>query len=113
MIAKVITDQYFVLFTDLPVRILGKTYAKTEKQFLVSDDIILVCELSNANASVRWYKDGQLIDDSQRYCCEEQDVFRSLVVLNAGLEDSGEYSCYAGDDKMAFTITVRGKPADL
>ncbi|XP_032423837.1 obscurin-like protein 1 isoform X7 [Xiphophorus hellerii] len=98
---------------DLPVRILGKTDAKTEKQFLVSDDIILVCELSNANASVRWYKDGQLIDDSQRYCCEEQDVFRSLVVLNAGLEDSGEYSCYAGDDKMAFTITVREPPVQI
>uniref|UniRef100_M3ZYD9 Obscurin-like protein 1 n=1 Tax=Xiphophorus maculatus TaxID=8083 RepID=M3ZYD9_XIPMA len=97
----------FNVRVQLPVRILGKTDAKTEKQFLVSDDIILVCELSNANASVRWYKDGQLIDDSQRYCCEEQDVFRSLVVLNAGLEDSGEYSCYAGDDKMAFTITVR------
>ncbi|XP_043988664.1 obscurin-like protein 1 [Gambusia affinis] len=98
---------------DLPVRILGKTDAKTEKQFLVSDDIILVCELSNANASVRWYKDDQLIDDNQRYCCEEQDVFRSLVVLNAGLEDSGEYSCYAGDDKMAFTITVREPPVQI
>ncbi|XP_017158801.1 obscurin-like protein 1 isoform X15 [Poecilia reticulata] len=104
---------FSVRVQDLPVRILGKTDAKTEKQFLVSDDIILVCELSNANASVRWYKDGQLIDDSQRYCCEEQDVFRSLVVLNAGLEDSGEYSCYAGDDKMAFTITVREPPVQI
>ncbi|XP_014827494.1 PREDICTED: obscurin-like isoform X5 [Poecilia mexicana] len=104
---------FSVRVQDLPVRILGKTDAKTEKQFLVSDDIILVCELSNAKASVRWYKDGQLIDDSQRYCCEEQDVFRSLVVLNAGLEDSGEYSCYAGDDKMAFTITVREPPVQI
>ncbi|XP_054908733.1 obscurin-like protein 1 isoform X6 [Poeciliopsis prolifica] len=98
---------------DLPVRILGKTDAKTEKQFLVSDDIILVCELSNADASVRWHKDGQPIDGSQRFCCEEQGVFRSLVVLNAGLEDSGEYSCYAGDDKMAFTITVREPPVQI
>ncbi|KAM4731326.1 obscurin-like protein 1 [Anableps anableps] len=98
---------------ELPVKILGKTDAKTEKQFLVSDDIILVCELSNANASVRWYKDGQLIDDTRKYCCEEQDVFRSLVVLNAGLEDSGEYTCYAGDDKMAFNITVKELPVKI
>lgn len=95
-------------FSDLPVKILGKTDAKTEKQFLVSDDIILVCELSRSNASVSWYKNNQLIDETERYCSEEQGVFRSLVVLNAGLEDSGEYTCDAVDDKMVFYITVKG-----
>ncbi|XP_021180747.2 obscurin-like protein 1 isoform X15 [Fundulus heteroclitus] len=98
---------------ELPVKILGKTDAKAEKQFLASDDIILVCELSKANASVCWYKDGQLIDDTRRYCCEEQDVFRSLVVLNAALEDSGEYTCDAGDDKMSFNITVKEPPVQI
>ncbi|XP_045909528.1 obscurin [Micropterus dolomieu] len=98
---------------DLPVKILGKTAAKTEKQFLVSDDIILVCELSRSNASVSWYKDNQLIDDTERYCSEEQGVFRSLVVLNAGLEDSGEYTCDAVDDKMVFYITVKEPPVQI
>lgn len=98
----------FSSFSELPVKILGKTDAKTEKQFLVSDDIILVCELSRANASVSWYKDNKLIDDNEQYCIEEQGVFRSLVVLNAGFEDSGEYTCDAVDDKMVFYITVKG-----
>ena len=93
---------------ELPVKIMGKADANTEKQFLVSDDIILVCELSRSNASVSWYKDQQLIDDSERYCSEEQGTFRSLVVLNAGLEDSGEYTCDAVDDKIVFYITVKG-----
>lgn len=97
------------LFTELPVKIVGKTDAKTEKQFLVSDDIILVCELSRPNATAHWYKDNHLIDDTERYCCEEQGVFRSLVVLNAGVEDSGEYTCDVVDDKMAFYITVKGR----
>ncbi|KAI4805218.1 hypothetical protein KUCAC02_009844 [Chaenocephalus aceratus] len=48
-----------------------------------------------------------LVDDTERYCSEEQGVFRSLVVLNAGLEDSGEYTCDAVDDKMVFYITVK------
>lgn len=74
----------------------------------MSDDIILVCELSRSNVSVNWYKDNQLIDDTERYCSEEQGVFRSLVVLNAGLQDSGEYTCDAGDDTMLFYITVKG-----
>ncbi|XP_041663266.1 obscurin-like isoform X15 [Cheilinus undulatus] len=98
---------------ELPVKIVGKSDAKTEKQFLVSDDIILVCELSRSNASVSWYKDNQLIDDTERYCSEEQGVFRSLVVLNAGLEDSGEYTCDAKDDKMVFYITVKEPPVQI
>lgn len=98
----------FCVFSDLPVRILGKNDAKSEKQFLISDDIILVCELSRSNAPVRWYKDNRLIDDTEHYCSEEQGVFRSLVVLNAGLEDSGEYTCDAVDDKMIFHILVKG-----
>lgn len=105
---QVLKHDFSCSFSDLPVKILGKTAAKTEKQFLVSDDIILVCELSRSNASVSWYKDNQLIDDTERYCSEEQGVFRSLVVLNAGLEDSGEYTCDAVDDKMVFYITVKG-----
>ncbi|CAB1426647.1 unnamed protein product [Pleuronectes platessa] len=98
---------------ELPVKILGKTEAKTEKQFLVSDDVILVCELSRSNVSVSWFKDNQLIDDTERYCVEEQGVFRSLVVLNAGLQDSGEYACDAVDDKMLFYITVKEPPVQI
>ncbi|XP_053185183.1 obscurin-like protein 1 [Scomber japonicus] len=104
---------FHVKVQELPVKILGKPDAKTEKQFLVSDDIILVCELSRANASVSWYKDNQLIDDTERYCSEEQGVFRSLVVLNAGLEDSGEYTCDAVDDNMIFYITVKEPPVKI
>ncbi|XP_029385917.1 obscurin-like protein 1 [Echeneis naucrates] len=104
---------FHVNVQELPVKILGKTEAKTEKQFLVSDDIILVCELSRSNAAVNWFKDNQLIDDTERYCSEEQGVFRSLVVLNAGLQDSGEYTCDAGDDKMVFYITVKEPPVQI
>ncbi|KAG7240547.1 hypothetical protein INR49_026831 [Caranx melampygus] len=104
---------FHVIVQESPVKIIGKTDAKTEKQFLVSDDIILVCELSRSNVSVDWYKDNQLIDDTERYCSEEQGVFRSLVVLNAGLQDSGEYTCDAGDDKMVFYITVKEPPVQI
>ncbi|XP_056244887.1 obscurin-like isoform X2 [Seriola aureovittata] len=104
---------FHVNVQELPVKILGKSNAKTEKLFLVSDDIILVCELSRPSVSVNWYKDNQLIGDTERYCSEEQGVFRSLVVLNAGLQDSGEYTCDAGDDKMVFYITVKEPPVQI
>uniref|UniRef100_A0A668UB21 Obscurin-like protein 1 n=1 Tax=Oreochromis aureus TaxID=47969 RepID=A0A668UB21_OREAU len=92
---------------DFSVIVQGRLSLMPELCFWVSDDIILVCELSRANASVSWYKDNKLIDDNEQYCIEEQGVFRSLVVLNAGFEDSGEYTCDAVDDKMVFYITVK------
>ncbi|XP_040003801.1 obscurin-like protein 1 isoform X1 [Xiphias gladius] len=104
---------FHVKVQEPPVKILGKTDAKTEKHFLVSDDIILVCELSRSNVSVSWYKDNQLIDNTERYCSEEQGVFRSLVVLNAGPQDSGEYTCDAVDDKIVFYITVNEPPVQI
>ncbi|KAK7938649.1 hypothetical protein WMY93_001975 [Mugilogobius chulae] len=104
---------FTVTVREPPVRIVGKPEGRTEKTFCVSDDIILVCELSRANAAVTWSRDGRPLQDSERYCAEEQGVFRSLVVLNAELQDSGEYSCEAGDDSMLFYITVRDPPVQI
>ncbi|XP_024244486.1 obscurin-like protein 1 isoform X4 [Oncorhynchus tshawytscha] len=102
-----------VKIKETPVKILSKNDVNTQKQFFASDDIVLGCELSRANCMVVWYKDNKKIDDNERYCSEEQGVFRSLVVLNAEIEDSGEYTCDAGDDKMVFCITVKEPPVTI
>ncbi|XP_036814458.1 obscurin isoform X3 [Oncorhynchus mykiss] len=102
-----------VKIKETPVKILSKNNVNTQKQFFASDDIVLGCELSRANCMVVWYKDNKKIDDNERYCSEEQGVFRSLVVLNAEIDDSGEYTCDAGDDKMVFYITVKEPPVTI
>ncbi|KAM9483873.1 obscurin isoform 13-T17 [Salvelinus alpinus] len=102
-----------VKIKETPVKILGKNDVNTQKQFFASDDIVLGCELSRANCMVAWYKDKKKIDDNERCCSEEQGVFRSLVVLNAEIDDSGEYTCDAGDDKMVFSITVKEPPVTI
>nr|XP_029519351.1 obscurin-like protein 1 isoform X6 [Oncorhynchus nerka] len=102
-----------VKIKETPVKILSKNDVNTQKQFFASDDIVLGCELSRANCMVVWYKDNKKIDDNERYCSEEQGVFRSLVVLNAEIDDSGEYTCDAGDDKMVFSITVKEPPVTI
>ncbi|KAJ8012450.1 hypothetical protein DPEC_G00042890 [Dallia pectoralis] len=102
-----------VKIKEPPVQILGKNNANTENQFAISDDIVLVCELSRANGTVAWYKNNTKIADNERYCSEEQGVFRSLVVLNAEIEDSGDYTCDAGDDKMVFSIAVKEPPVTI
>lgn len=89
--------------------ILRKSEIKSNLKFLTCDDIVLECELSSANASAKWYKDGCRVQGDERFCEEEEGAFRSLVILNAELQDSGEYFLDAGDDSISFQVTVEGK----
>ena len=70
---------------------------------------MLECELSRANAVAKWYKDNHRIEGDERFCEEEEGAFRSLVILNAELGDSGEYFLDVGDDSISFQVTVEGK----
>ena len=92
------------------MKIVGKADLKTDLRLRVSDDIELECELSRANgAAAKWFKDGQRVEDDERFCVEEEGVFRSLIILNAETGDSGEYLLDVGDDNVIFRVTVEGK----
>ena len=91
------------------MNILRKSEMKTNLKSMTSDDIVLECELSRANGISKWYKDGCRIEDDERFCEEEEGAFRSLVILNAELGDSGEYFLDVGDDNIMFQVTVEGK----
>uniref|UniRef100_A0AAX7TRR3 non-specific serine/threonine protein kinase n=1 Tax=Astatotilapia calliptera TaxID=8154 RepID=A0AAX7TRR3_ASTCA len=95
-----------VKVSEPPVKILRKSEIKNNLKFLISDDIVLECELSRANAVAKWYKDGCRVQGDERFCEEEEGPFRSLVILNAELEDSGEYFLDVGDDSISFQVTV-------
>lgn len=91
------------------MQILKKSEMKRELRFTVSDDIVLECELSRANAVTSWHKDGRRVEDDERFCQEEEGAFRSLVILSAELADAGEYVLDVVDDTIAFLVTVEGK----
>uniref|UniRef100_A0A3B4H3W5 Obscurin-like protein 1 n=1 Tax=Pundamilia nyererei TaxID=303518 RepID=A0A3B4H3W5_9CICH len=102
-----------VKVSEPPVKILRKSEIKNNLKFLISDDIVLECELSRANAVAKWYKDGCRVQGDERFCEEEEGPFRSLVILNAELEDSGEYFLDVGDDSISFQVTVEEPPVTI
>ncbi|XP_051787148.1 obscurin-like protein 1a isoform X2 [Erpetoichthys calabaricus] len=108
--AKDDVRKFKVKVTEAPVLILRKEELKTEQECLVSDDVVLECELSRIDGIVKWYKDGEKIVDNDRICLEEEGTFRSLVILNAEISDSGEYFCDAQDDSVVFHIKVKEPP---
>ncbi|TMS11771.1 Myosin-binding protein C, slow-type [Larimichthys crocea] len=61
----------------------------------------------------KWYKNNCRIEDDERYCEEEEGAFRSLVILNAELGDSGEYFLDVGDDSISFQVTVEEPPVTI
>uniref|UniRef100_A0A3P9K2F2 Obscurin-like protein 1 n=1 Tax=Oryzias latipes TaxID=8090 RepID=A0A3P9K2F2_ORYLA len=97
---------FLVTITEPPVLILRKSEIKTNLEFLVSDDIVLECELSRDNAKAKWYKDGVRVEGDERFCEEEEGAFRSLVILNAELTDSGKYLLDVGDDTPITLLLV-------
>ncbi|KAJ8349563.1 hypothetical protein SKAU_G00246930 [Synaphobranchus kaupii] len=104
---------FHVKVTEPPVKILKKSELKKEQLCMVSDDIVLECELSRANGVVRWSKDGQTVVENQHFCIEEEGAFRSLVILNAEFSDAGEYACHSKDDGIVFNVKVKERPVSI
>ncbi|XP_041119579.1 obscurin-like protein 1 isoform X2 [Polyodon spathula] len=111
--AKDETMDFRVKVTEAPVQIKRKGELKTQQQVMVSDDVVLECELSRVNGTVKWYKDGEKITDNERVCLEEEGAFRSLVILNAETSDSGEYFCDACDDSVVYHVYVKEPPVTI
>ncbi|XP_034007059.1 obscurin-like protein 1a [Trematomus bernacchii] len=102
-----------VKVSEPPVKILRKSEIKTNLKSLISDDIVLECELSRANAVGKWYKDNCRVEDDERFCQEEEGAFRSLVILAAELGDSGEYFLDVGDDNISYHVIVEEPPVTI
>lgn len=102
-----------VKVSEPPVKILRKSDIKTNVKSMLSDDIVLECELSRGNAVTKWYKDGTRIESDERFCVEKEGAFHSLVILNAELGDGGEYFFDAKDDSISFQVTVEEPPVRI
>lgn len=102
-----------VMVSEPPVKILHKSEINTAVTSLVSDDVVLECELSRSNVTTKWYKDGNRVENDERFCIEEDGAFRSLILLGAELTDTGEYFLDAVDDSVSFQVIVKEAPVRI
>ncbi|NXG27921.1 OBSL1 protein, partial [Dromaius novaehollandiae] len=104
------TDDDVVTFTvqvsDPLVRIQERDALLTRRHCRALEDLVLEVHLSHAHGEVKWYKDGEKLQDTGRVRLEEDGARRSLVVLGATRRDAGEYLCDTRDDSVIFCITV-------
>ncbi|NWW32464.1 OBSL1 protein, partial [Panurus biarmicus] len=100
------TVTFTIQVLDPLVRILEKDVLLTHRHCQAMEDLVLDVHLSHTHGEVKWYKDGEKLQDTGHVRLEEDGVRRSLVILGATVKDAGEYLCDTGDDSIVFFITV-------
>ncbi|NXL42925.1 OBSL1 protein, partial [Podilymbus podiceps] len=100
------TVTFIVQVLDPLVRILERDVLPTRRHCRAMEDLVLEVSLSHAHGEVKWYKDGEKLQDTGRVRLEEDGARRSLVILGATGTDAGEYLCDTGDDSIIFFVTV-------
>ncbi|NXX56583.1 OBSL1 protein, partial [Scopus umbretta] len=100
------TVTFTVQVLDPLVRILERDILPTRRHCRAMEDLVLEVHLSHAHGEVKWYKDGEKLQDTGRVRLEEDRARRSLVVLGTTGRDAGEYLCDTGDDSIVFFVTV-------
>ncbi|PKU48394.1 obscurin-like protein 1 [Limosa lapponica baueri] len=91
---------------DPLVKILERDVLPTRRHCQAMEDLVLEVHLSHTHGEVKWYKDGEKLQDTGRVRLEEDGARRSLVVLGTTGRDAGEYLCDTGDDSIVFFVTV-------
>ncbi|XP_025047312.1 obscurin-like protein 1, partial [Alligator sinensis] len=95
------------------VRILRPQERVLELRVLVLERVELACELSVADAPVRWFKDGLEVDETDDLLLMAEGTRRCLVLPRAGTEDAGEYICETRDESVSFDVRVSEPPVRI
>ncbi|XP_022595424.1 myosin-binding protein C, fast-type [Seriola dumerili] len=75
--------------------------------------IQLSVELTDANAQVKWLKNGQEIKPSAKYVFESVGNKRTLTINRCNLSDDAAYECVVGEEKSFTEVFVKEPPITI
>uniref|UniRef100_A0A8C2WUI9 Myosin-binding protein C, cardiac-type n=1 Tax=Cyclopterus lumpus TaxID=8103 RepID=A0A8C2WUI9_CYCLU len=75
--------------------------------------IRLAIEVANADAEVKWLKNGQEIQPSGRYIFDSVDNMRYLIINHCSLADDAAYCCVVGEEKCTTELFVKEPPIEI
>ncbi|XP_052452032.1 obscurin-like isoform X7 [Carassius gibelio] len=91
---------------DIQATFSNKDTYQKEVKVSSSQKATLSCEVSDVKTEVKWFKDGKQLSSSKTVHMESKGKSRQLLLENVEKKDAGEYTCEAGNEKLAFKIEV-------
>ncbi|CAB1317345.1 unnamed protein product [Coregonus sp. 'balchen'] len=73
----------------------------------------LECEVSRANAEVKWFKGDMELKPGKNFRIYSQGCKRSLLIHKCSQEDEGTYVCQTSDDNTSAKLTVHVKKIEV
>ncbi|KAG1944396.1 obscurin-like protein [Pimephales promelas] len=67
------------------------------------------CEVSRANADVKWFKDDEELKPGKKFGIQSQANKRTLLIHKCAYEDQGQYMCRTTDDNTSAKLTVHAR----
>lgn len=80
-----------------------------DKTTSAGQEVSLSCDLSKWDSGMKWRKDGKEIRRSQKYDLRQEGNRAVLIIHDATVKDSGEYTCETETSKTKATLTVEGQ----
>lgn len=94
------------LLTEKPAEFTKPLEDKTTS---VGKEVSLSCETSKWDGNIKWCKDGKEIRRSQKYDLRQEGARAVLIIHDATVKDSGQYTCETEISKTKATLTVEGQ----
>lgn len=91
-----------------PVMFSTVTEVQKNISAVVGKPFILECVVSDVDAHVRWYKDGNELSSEAGVLVQAEGTIRKLSVQSAELSHSGTYDCKTDADAVTFTVDIEG-----
>lgn len=90
------------------MRITTLCVAESNKSVEVGEPLALQCEISDPNAQVTWFKDGEKLNQAAGQDVLAEGSLRTLAFQSAAMSHAGIYSCTTTDDAVQFHVDVKG-----
>ncbi|KAK9953041.1 hypothetical protein ABG768_017067 [Culter alburnus] len=73
------------------------------------EKVTFECEVSRANADVKWFKDDEELKPGRKFGIQSQANKRTLLIHKCAFEDQGQYICKTTDDNTSAKLTVHAR----